>query len=193
MSGKSYYLKHHICISALRFYLLGCLTAPDISNSDPECFDNQYFYPDRTFSFGNSTCGLARQAGAIVVRTESPGRLVGDVWLRALRTFKDNPPVVGFLVEQACLSALSTTGFNHGNINSWGSFPATLFEGDLIKAIPSTGDSEVFFIPKERIFGNKEYFKVDDTKRTVLVVPIQITVAKEHADSEARFYSRWLI
>jgi len=182
-------------ISALRFYLptlLGCLTDSDISSSDPECFDYRYFYPDRTFSFGNCTCGLARQAGAVVIRTESPGLLVGNVWLQALRAFKDNPSVIGFLVEQACLSAISRTGFSHGSIN-WESFPATLFQGDLIQAIPTTGDSEKFFIPKDPFFRDIDalYLKLDDQNKTALVVPIQITVSKDHADSEARFYSRW--
>lgn len=114
------------------------------------------------------------------------------MWLRALR-FKHNLSVVRFLVKQACLSAISRTGFNHGNIN-WGSFPATLFKGDLIKAIPSTGDSEIFFIPKDPFLRDIDalYLKVDDAKKTALVVPIQITsAAKEHADSEAGFYSRW--
>lgn len=141
--------------------------------------------------FGNCTCGLARQAAVTLIRRASPGLLGDDTWLMALRTFKDNPSVVGFLVEQACLSAISRTGFNHGSIN-WKSFASTIFQGDLIQSIP-TGNCEKFFIPQNPFFRDIDalYLKVDDEKKTALVVPIQITTADEHADSEAKFYSRW--
>lgn len=136
-------------------------------------------------------CGLAREAAAVVIRQGSPGLLCGNTWLISLRTFKDNPSVVGFLVKQACLSAISMTGFHHGGIE-WESFPATIFEGDLIQAIPR-GDHETFFIPANPFFKDIDalYLKVDVEKKTALVVPIQITVTQAHKDSEAGFYSQW--
>ena len=114
------------------------------------------------------------------------------MWLQSLRTFKNNPPVVGFLVEQACLSAISMTGFHHGGIK-WQSFKATIFEGNLLEVIPPPGNYEIFFIPGDPFFKDIDalYVKVDPKKKTTLVVPIQITVAKKHKDSEAAFYSRW--
>jgi hypothetical protein len=137
-------------------------------------------------------CGLAREAAAIVIRQGSPGLLCDKTWLLSLRTFKDNPSVIGFLVEQACLSAISRTGFHHGGGIGWQPFPATIFQDDLIQAIPSV-DCEIFFIPESPFFKdiNALYLKVDVEKETALVVPIQITVAKTHKDSEAAFYSQW--
>jgi len=136
-------------------------------------------------------CVLAREAAAIVIRRGSPGLLCGSTWLLSLRTFKENPSVIGFLVEQAYLSAISRTGFHHGGID-WESFPATIFQDDLIQAIPSV-DCEIFFVPENPFFKDIDalYLKVDVEEETALVVPIQITVAKTHKDSEAAFYSRW--
>ena len=177
-------------ISALRFYLptlLSCLTRSGIKHSGRGWLDYRYFYPDKS-NIGQCTCGLAKQAGAIVIRQVS---LDSDDWLHALRAFEHNRSVIGFIVEQACLSTISRTGFHYGTIN-WGSFPVTIFDGDLLSAIPD-GNCEFFFIPRDPFFRdiNALYLKVDDKKKTVLLVPIQITIAKEHANSEAGFYSRW--
>jgi hypothetical protein len=102
-------------------------------------------------------------------------------------TFKDNPSIVGFLVEQACLSAISRTSFHHGGID-WESFPAIIFKGNLIQAIPP-GNCEIFFIPENLFFKdiNTLYFRVDVEKKTALVVPVEITVTKTHKDLEAAF------
>jgi hypothetical protein len=131
-----------------------------------------------------------RVAAAIVIHQRSPGLLCGSTWLLSLHTFKDNPSVIGFLVEQACLSAISRTGFHYGGID-WKSFPATIFQDDLIQAIPSV-DCEIFFIPENSFFKDISalYLKVNVEEQTALVVPIQITAAKTHKDSEAAFYSQ---
>ena len=65
-----------------------------------------------------------------------------------------------------------------------------MFQNDLIQAIPS-GDCEIFFIPENPFFKDIDALYLKVAKETVLVVPIQITVAKTHKDSEAAFYSRW--
>ena len=135
-------------------------------------------------------CSLAREAAAIVIRKGSPGLLCDMTWLLSLRTFKDNPSVIRFLVEQACLSTISRTSFHQGGGIDWQPFPATMFQNDLIQAIPG-GDCEIFFIPENPFFKDIDTLYLKVAKETVLVVPIQITVAKTHKDSEAAFYSRW--
>jgi hypothetical protein len=182
-----------VFISAIRFYLstlVGCLTSSNVSEFSHKWFDYRYFYADD--DRGKCTCGLAREAAAVVIRQGSPGLLCGNTWIQSLRTFKNNPSVVGFLVEQACLSAISTTGFHHGGIK-WQSFTATIFKGDLLEAIFPAGNYETFLIPADPFFKDIDalYLKVDTEKKTALVVPIQVTVAKKHKDSEAAFYSRW--
>lgn len=174
------------------FYLptvVACVTSTHVQ-SRHKWFDYRYFYDDE--GIGNCTCGLARQAAAVVIRWGSPGLMCGDTWIRSLRTFKNNPSVVGFLVEQACLSSISLTGFHHRDIE-WGSLKATSFKGDLFEAITFSRNYESFFIPENPLFKDIDalYLKVNAVKETVLVVPIQITVAKVHKDSEAAFYSQW--
>jgi len=111
--------------------------------------------------------------------------------MQSLRHFQDNPSVVGFIVKQACLSTISITGFKNSTV-SWDPIPATIFEGDLIQAIP-TGDCEMFFIPANPFFRDIDalYVKVDEKNKIVWIVPFQVTVAERHTDSEALFYSRW--
>ena len=139
---------------------------------------------------GNYTCGLARQAAAVVIRRGLPDLLCSETWIHSLHTFRNNPSVVGFLVEQACLSAISATGFYHGDIN-WQSFTATTFRGDILNAI-GRRSYERFFIPEDPFKDiDALYLKVDAEKKTAVVVPIQVTISKTDKDSEAAFYSRW--
>jgi hypothetical protein len=99
--------------------------------------------------------------------------------------------MVGFLVEQACLGTISEIGFSYGSIK-WGSLKATTFQGDILSAIPAE-DCEKFFIPEDPFFKDIDalYLKVTKKEKRVWVVPIRVTVAKTHKDSEKAFYSRW--
>ena len=170
--------------------MLACLTASSISSFPSRWLDHRYFYNDKGLDQGKCTCGLARQAAAIIIRHGSPSLLCGDTWIRSLRTFKNNPSMVGFLVEQACLSTISEIGFHYGSI-TWGSSTATTFTGDILSAIPAE-DCERFFIPEDPFFKDIDalYIKVTKTKKRVWVVPIQVTIAKTHKDLEKAF-SRW--
>ena len=193
MSGESVIILGTIFIFAISFYLptiIGCLTASSVLEYTHKWFDYRYFYADED-EYGKCTCGLAREAAAIVIREALPGLMCSDKWSMSLRNFRNNPSVVRFLVEQACLSAISLAGFHHNNIN-WNTLTATIFKGNLLEAIPSK-NCEIFFIPEDPFFQaiNAVYLKADAKKKTVLVVPIQVTVAKMHKDSEAAFYSQW--
>ena len=118
--------------------------------------------------------------------------LCSNEWFKAFEGFKNNPCVMGFLVEQACLSHISQTGFHHGDLD-WESFAATIFDNDIFQSIPLDWEGEQFFIPGNPYFKNVDalYLKVDSTEKTALIVPIQITIAKKHKDSETLFYSGW--
>ena len=87
---------------------------------------------------------------------------------------------------------MSLAGFHHANVN-WSTSTTILFKGDLPKAIPSLDNPEIFLIPEDPFFKDIDalYLKVDVKKKTALVVPIQVTLAKTHKDSETAFYSRW--
>lgn len=167
------------------------MTATGVQGIPQEWFDFRYFWPGEK-EVGNYTCGLAREAAATILRQGKPGMLCSDEWFIALNESRNNPCVIGFLVEQACLSHISQTGFHHGDLH-WNTFPATVFYGDMIRQIPYDWEGEKLFIPGVYYFRNIDalYLKVDDTKKTALVVPIQITVSNKHKDSETSFFSEW--
>lgn len=176
-----------------RYYvegLAGCMTISGVPGITNEWFDFRYFYPDK-HEIGHYTCGLARNAAADVLREAKPGKLLDKRWFNTFYRFKDNRSIIGFLTQQACLSAISELGFHHGGLE-WNSFPATIFSGDIIAALPHV-TGEVFLVPQASSFKDLDaaYVRLDTDKKTVLVVPIKVTVNEWPKDSEASFYSRW--
>jgi hypothetical protein len=111
-----------------------------------------------------------------------------------MQTFENNRSVIGFLVEQACISAMSDTGFSYGGIH-FPALEATIFDPrpGLISSVPRSRDCEIFFVPSEPNYKDIDalYVRISHKNRTVYVVPIQITVAKRHKDSEKAFYAGW--
>ena len=186
------------CADLYASYLLAtflCLTRSGtrIHFVSKESFDYRYFYANDE-EFGNYTCGLARDAAALVLRQAKPSKFLDNQWLRSFSLFKGNPSVLGSMVEQSCLSAISSFGFNQGTVH-WKPTPSTLFEGDLIHRLPPRGnDCSIFFVPDDPYYKDIDalYLRVNHKPtKTVLVVPIQITIAKRHKDSEMLFYLNW--
>jgi hypothetical protein len=158
--------------------------------TDDKWFDHHYFYRDEHHKC-HYTCGLARAAGATVVRESQPGQFISDVWLNSLDSHVSNPSVVGFTVEQACISAITERGFHHGGLN-WERPATVVYHGDIFITLP-TATSETFFVPANPNFKNIDavFIRLNTAKKEVLVVPIQITINKKHKDSEALFYYDW--
>ena len=157
-----------------------------------EWFDHRYFWRDETTCRCHCTCGLAREGGAITVRKAKPVQFLDVIWFNSLDVFEGNPVVVGFIVEQTCLSVLSSIGFNHEDLH-WNSVKPKIFSGDVLYTI-SVEASETLYIPDRWDYKDIDafYVSVDKRKKTVLmVVPIQITINPFHKDSEAFFYADW--
>jgi hypothetical protein len=153
--------------------------------------DHRYFWRDERTRQCYYTCGLAREAGAITIRKVKPNQFLADIWSNPFRFFEDNPIVVGFIVEQTCLSVISSIGFNHGDLH-WNSVKSKIFSGDILHAISSAG-SETLYIPDRRNYKDIDalYLSIDNRKKTTLIVSIQISINLSHKDSEALFYSDW--
>ncbi|KAI9443719.1 hypothetical protein F5148DRAFT_1255992 [Russula earlei] len=162
------------------------------THADDEWFDHRYFYRDEETQICHCTCGLARKAGAILLRQANPDRFFDSIWLNSLDFSEGHPAMVGFIVEQTCLSAISSLGFKHTGIQ-WDPAETTIFEGDLLQALPRQTSTSKFFVPADPNYKNIDalYYEVDTTAKTVFVAPIQITVNPKHKDSEALFYSEW--
>jgi hypothetical protein len=192
------HLNHHVDLSG-RFLetLFCCLANSSVSGIGAELFDYRYFYPDDN-EIGNCTCGLAREGAALVLREKKPDKFLSHEWLKSIMWFTGNPGALGSMVEQSCLSALSSHGLNYGAIH-WSSASCTtkIFRGDLIQSLPTlTQDFSTLFIPHNPHFKNIDacYLRVTNKPtRKVHVVPIQITIAdlEAHKHSEQLFYLDW--
>jgi hypothetical protein len=150
-----------------------------------------YFWLDEETGSCRYTCGLAREGGAITIRKVKPDKFLTDIWLNSLDVFEDNPVMVGFIVEQTCLSAISSSGFNVRDLH-WNPLKPKIFSGDILRAIPLE-TSETLYIPNQRNYKDIDalYLSINKKQKTVLVVPIQISINLFHKDSEACFYAGW--
>ncbi|KAF8333265.1 hypothetical protein F5887DRAFT_994782 [Amanita rubescens] len=177
--------KHALYIDSLFACLLG-----SVHFIRAECFDHRYFWRDEETGRCHYTCGLAREGGAITIRKVKPDKFLSHTWLNALDAFEDNPVVVGFVVKQTCLSAISH-GLNIRGLH-WKSLKPNIFAGDILDAI-SLEASQALYIPDQWNYKDFDalYLYMNKQKKTVLIVPIQIFINPLHKDSEACFYTDW--
>src|SRR6266480_4578738 len=81
----------------------------------PDLVDHRYFYdefdPERNWFVRNYTCGLFRNAVATLLLTNKVNFADGD-FLRSLPDYISNPSVSRFIIEQAVLSSIATSGLN---------------------------------------------------------------------------------
>jgi hypothetical protein len=166
------------------------------TNDDPSIYDHRYFYiKDK---IGHYTCGLARGAITDVLRSYGEDIFLDSVWLDSLVTFKNNPPVLGFIIEQACLSSISQKGLKIAGLG-FNNMKAITYT----TKIPTYDkcSSLTLYIPfaynYKAIDGlileitNDEPEDKENKCGVVRLIPIQITIAKEHSDSESNFFARW--
>jgi hypothetical protein len=97
-------------------------------------------------------------------------------------------------VEQTCLSAMSSIGFNYGDLH-WNSVKSEIISGGILDALDeiSLATSETLYIPDRWNYKDIDalYLSVDKRKKTALIVPIQISINPSHKDSETLFYADW--
>jgi hypothetical protein len=152
--------------------------------------DHRYFYLDNE-GIARYSCGLARQAIIEVLRKHGEERLfLGDEWFTTLENLKNNPSAIGFTVEQIVISRIASNGVDTGSLTIP---PAKIktFGGTMTRLSKEEGST--LYVPLR--FNMKAidalFVRVDTKKKNAYVIPIQITVAKWHSDSEAAFFSDW--
>jgi len=151
--------------------------------------DYRYFYLEN--SYGRCTCGLARQGIVALLRQYSvEGVFLDPQWYQALRSFKNNPSVIGFTVEQMVISKLATSGLCWADT----SIPAasiTSFTGTVTSL--SIEKESTYYVPLMFNFKAIDalYVEVNQPQKTARLVAIQITVAKRHTDSAYKFFADW--
>ena len=169
-----------------------CLLGRNIGGSGPH-LDHRYFYVD-TDGCGRYSCGLARQAITEFLHENGEEKIfLGNEWHKTLEHFKNNPSVIGFTVEQILISKMVSAGLNGSII-----LPAAriiTFEGEITQL--SVDVPLAYYVPLK--FNKKAidvlFVSVDWQAQTARLVVIQITIAKQHKDSEAAFFTErdtWL-
>jgi hypothetical protein len=161
-------------------------------------YDHRYFYiahDERCYCIS----GYARDRMADYLFEK--GRLevfTTSSWIQCIKEFKNNPSVMGFMVEKACLSSIFKSGLMTKAINfkpdNYDFFTST----KEIKFSKNEG-SCTLYLPRlwnqKSIDGLITLYKLQNKKEnadkdTLYIVPIQITSDKKtHSDSEASFFS----
>lgn len=156
-------------------------------------YDRRFFYvKDKT---GYYACGLARDTIATALRKLGEDRkFMERGWFNRIESSGNNPSVLGFLVEQACLSYIGSTGLTVGEQK----FLVTNirhYEDNALPSLDMTRGTTTLYIPIR--FNNKaiDGFILHLPKlkagNTAKLLPIQITIAKKHSDSVGAFLTDW--
>lgn len=152
-------------------------------------FDHRYFYLDSS-GRARYTCGLARQAMMELFReVAEESYFLGLEWQKTIRTLRDNPSAVGFIIEAVVISTISTRGLTFDTCRIHPT-KITSFRDDfpLIERHASA-----FYVPLRFNFRAIDalYVDIDSSAGTAHIIAIQITVAKQQTDSEGAFFPNW--
>src|SRR5947207_9950492 len=160
-----------------------CLLNRDVGPV-PDIYDHRYFYIDA--NGGHCVSGLARNAMARFLREYNSGMFLEQHWFTSLPDTK-NPLMQGFIVEQLILSTISLNGFNRykpSKTISYSDFPQIEWECQEALYLSLSFNFraiDAVFIKLENGSG----------KKVAIVAPIQVTIAKNHPDSEGKFFREW--
>jgi len=158
----------------------------------PKLYDHRYFYIED--SIGHCTCGLAQETMARVLRDIGEDIFLDSEWLNSMITFRNNPSVLGFIVEQACLSSISQKGLKVGGLG-FDNIPTIMFQKE-----PTYKTSEQIAIYVPIAFNFKaidglilslDTSPSEGIKGKARLIPIQITIASSHSDSATTFFNKW--
>lgn len=168
----------------------GCLLQQTFSYDPVLVYDHRYFYIKG--HIGHYTCGLAREVMARILREKGEDIFLRPEWFSCLDDFKNNPSVLGFCVEHMCLSSISQMGLNAAGLGFHnmktiifsGSYPEYDMSHELALYIPSVFNFKA-------IDGLILHLAKTNAESTAHLVPIQITIAKDHSKSEDTFFANW--
>jgi hypothetical protein len=153
-------------------------------------WDYRYFFKDDK-GLGHSTCGVARDTIARALRQYGEAKFLDGSWFKALYTSRNNPSVLGFIIEQMCLTSIAQTGLCVGG-RQLNPMLTSVFEGRAPPFIDMKQEVTLY-VPLRFNFPAVDavIVEVDGKKKAVLLVPLQITIADRHSDSEEKFFETW--
>jgi hypothetical protein len=108
--------------------------------------------------------------------------------VRHFDRIQEQPSVTGFIVEQIVISKIASAGLR---LEKFRIPPAQIFAFETPTARLSIDKQHTYYVPVR--FNLKAidllFASIDPKKKTAHIVPTQITIAKEHNDSEAAFFA----
>jgi hypothetical protein len=166
-----------------------CLANTATASLPLKMLDHRYFYEDPAFgAIMRYTCGLARQSMFSFVRRHGQESFfLGGQWHQAMRAFKNNPSVIGFIVEQIVISTIASYGLKIG-AHVIPPTKVTMFEGNIPELSPNTAYTLYVSLDFNFKAIDSLFVALDHKTKVASVTGIQITIAKNHKDSEAQFF-----
>ena len=165
-----------------------CLLSYAVKNISFQNYDHRYFYVDKK-NIGHFTCGLARDIMTWILRSLGEDIFIDSQWLNSFTFVKNNPSMLGFVVEQACLSSIAQNGIrvaglglDHMKTTTFNQFPSYDNTVDHSLYIPSAFNFRAI---------DGLILQLDKTNRDACLIPIQITIAKNHSKSDTAFFDNW--
>lgn len=161
-------------------------------------YDHRYFYVKEGCE--QCVCGIAREFSAEQICKEQMNQhFLEPIWIDNFANFHHNPGVLGFLVEQTCLTIIEIRGFQTKKATTTFHFDNAAEAVSRVKAM--TSDCYLG-IPKAFNFKAIDALLVDykgdvsgqgTIKGKIDLMPIQITISENHSNSEEKFWDEWLI
>jgi len=195
-------------------FMQKCLLQQIVEVDMAEYYDHRYFFVES--DIGNYVCGLARETMAPILFKHRSRFFLDPEWINAISKSGRNPSMLGFLVEQSCLAEISCSGLRVGDVNLqpdktyfFEGFPdydlaigVTLYislkfnfkaiDGLLLKIFTEKVTQEVPVLTKSgkpsTSKGKPRTKKTIVEKKCAHLIPIQITLSKDHSDSVKKFF-----
>jgi hypothetical protein len=169
-------------------HLKACLNgnyAPDI---EPEYVDHRYFYEDKNHT-GHYSCGIIRDTLTKLLAERREILFSVNDSIREMSLSISNEYVAGYFLKKAILQTIMDQGIPC--LELVGSMHGIIFEGHQPKFVLAR--SKALYVPKQ--FNHPVIdaliLRLDKSKMTAELTPLQITTAKSHSDSEQLFLKDW--
>jgi hypothetical protein len=156
-----------------------------------EHIDHRYSYvkEDGTAAYA---CGIAREAAARRLREHNMTTFASLDSLDRLEKYINNPSITGFFIEQAVLSSIVTNGLETMGVNT--QVRQEMFVNDY-PIFNKSRRGWTLYCPLRfnypAIDAILVQFSDSISEKKCSMYPIQVTVAKSHADSEQGFINQW--
>ena len=174
-----------------------CILKQDVPYIEPDLCDHRYFFVREQKNgvyIGSYACGIARDAALRKLRQYRQHGGTESIWLRDLDHYAHNRAMLGFLIEEACLSSITIRGLDIGmELSSANGIATKWFQNVPLEY--SLEEGTTIYCPVQYHFRAIDalilrLFTVGGKKKAAMF-PLQITIARRHSDSPGKFFESW--